>query len=161
MAVEPSLISALKGHGFVHAATTPVGIGARVYRSTNQSIPTGTLTAITFDATRYDTDGLWAAGTPTRLTCTRPGIYLACGGVRFAANGTGGRAVQIGVNGTAYGSSFGPPIAGDATDVQATTVVQVAVGDYVEVFVYQTSGAALDVVRAGAWSPEFALHRLA
>src|SRR5688500_17085346 len=85
---------------FVSLDTTPVNIIARAYRTTNQSIPTGgSPTAIIFDTQRYDTYDMWDAGAPTRLTCTREGMYFSWGGARWASNATGVRALQIRYNG--------------------------------------------------------------
>src|SRR5262245_24116359 len=74
----------------------------RVYRSTAQSIPTGTITAIQFNTVRYDVGPSphWVAGSPTRLTCQVAGTYLIWGAVQYVP-GTGGvvRAGYLFVNG--------------------------------------------------------------
>jgi hypothetical protein len=43
-------------------------IGARVYRNSNQSIANITYTPVSFSTETFDTDAIWDAGSPTRLT---------------------------------------------------------------------------------------------
>jgi len=129
----------------------------RVYRSTAQSIPNGALTTISFDAERWDTDNIHdPAVNPTRLTCRTAGKYLVVVSVEFAGNATGNRQIAFQVNGSAY-SGF-QRTAGDSAANELTTaaVLDLVVGDYVEVVVSQTSGAALNAQSAG-YAPEVAM----
>lgn len=122
----------------------------RVYRNAAQAIPHATWTAVAFNAVRYDNGGQWASGAPTRLTCQLAGTYVISGHCQFAP-GAGGQVRQVllqkngsviigsgGFTLTAVGAS-GYPV------VPTPTVVQLAAGDYVEMLVYQDSGAALNL----------------
>lgn len=151
------------GQYFVSLDTTPVAIGARVYNSAAISIPNSAFTALTFDSERYDTDGLHDTSTNTsRLTCTRGGIYLITAHVVFAANTAGVRYVNIRLNGTTDIASHGGSASNAfETAYSVSTIYQLAVGDYVEVRVFQSSGGALNVNSSGNTSPELAMHRLA
>lgn len=131
----------------------------RVYRSTAQSIASGTATSLIFDTARYDVGPSphWSAGTnPDRLTCQVAGIYVISAALRFgAASGGANRFVWIDLNG---GSSNGGITTGGQTGIawantggpqlSASTVVKLNVGDYVRCVVYQDSGAALNLLNS-------------
>jgi len=131
----------------------------RVYRSTAQSIPNATFTAMSFDTVRYDVGPSphWVAGSPTRLTCQVAGTYAVWAGVQY--NGaTGGytRVAQIYKNGSIYLGSGGvggaASNAGGAPAASNATIVQLSIGDYVEALAYQDSGAALNTYGGSATS---------
>lgn len=136
-------------------------VGARVYNSAAISSNNATLTALTFDTERYDTDGLHSTSSNTgRLTCTRAGKHLIVVNLEFASNATGYRVVHIRLNGTTYiAVDSKMAVNGNATWFSTATIYDLAVGDYVEVVVYQTSGGALNVSAAGNYTPEFMIQR--
>jgi len=123
---------------------------ARVYRSTAQSIPTGTWTAVVHDTVRYDTGGQWSAGNPSRLTAQVAGTYVITGGLLFTASTAGvQRSSGIRLNGANW-LSIGPPLAqtfaaGSGAVSVVATVVQLNAGDYVELMAMQDSGGALNL----------------
>lgn|SRR5215471_2410644 len=126
-------------------------IGARVNRSVVQSIPSNLWTAIIFDRVRWDSSGHWSAANPTRLTCKVAGTYVVVGNVMMSTGGAGTvRYAIVMVNGVV--SSPGPGWVGVggqssptiASNVTVPTVVQLNVGDYVELAVLQDSGGALN-----------------
>jgi hypothetical protein len=138
-------------------------IGARVYNSAAISVNNATATALTFNSERYDTDSIHSTSANTsRLTCTRAGKYVIVGHVAFASNATGLRTVSIRLNGSAtiIAAQNAVPISGDETIFSIATIYDLAVGDYVELYAYQSSGGALNVTAPGPYSPEFAMHRL-
>lgn len=139
--------------------------GARVTHSTAQTISTGTgVTTLAFNTERWDTDTIHDTVTNnSRLTCKTAGKYLIGCHVTFASNATGSRAAFLMLNGTTYiaitrentdtGSGF-------TTCIECTTVYDLAVNDYVECQVQQSSGGNLDVLSAGNFTPEFYMQRL-
>lgn len=145
---------------FVSSETTPVGIRARMYRSTDQSIPNATLTQITFSAARWDTDTLTSGG--TQFTIQRAGAYRITAQVRFAANATGQRIVYIRLNGSTFLAidSRQAVTGGNPTDVTVPAEYELAAGNTVQLYVYQDSGGALNVTSAGNYSPEFSISRI-
>lgn len=72
-----------------------VAVGAHITRGSDQSIASGSSTAISFSAARFDPLGMFAAVLPTRLTCRVSGIYLLVGQVSFNQNATGRRVAII------------------------------------------------------------------
>lgn len=139
-----------------------VAIGCRVYHSVNQAITTATFTALAFNSERFDTDAIHSTVTNNSwLTCTVAGKYLITGQYAFAANATGLRIISIRLNGATYiaEASFAP-VSGTETEVFLTTVYDLAVGDYVELIAYQTSGGNLNVEAIAQTGPVFTMMRL-
>ena len=138
----------------------------RVYNSAVQSILNTTYTSITFDSERWNTD---AAGSmhstltnTSRLTCQSAGIYEIFAHAGFDANATGQRQATFLLNGTLYiGLVQEAPISGSFTFmVEISTQYQLAVSDYVELQLYQSSGGALNNVVAGNYVGEFGMTRI-
>lgn len=151
------------GSAWVPAAPSlalPIALhGCRIYRSTTQSIPDNTVTAVSFNSEHFDTDAYHESVThPTRITVPTglAGYYLLTGYVELDASATGVRSTAIGYNGTRNiaqqdvqgGGSYTPRIT-------LSSVYFLDEGDYVELVVYENSGGALDVHRVADVSPEF------
>lgn len=139
-------------------------VAARVYRSTDQSIPNNTATAVSFDRTRFDGEGMWAAAQPARLTCPASGLYLICGHIAFAQNSTGRRMLTLQVNGSlliAGQSAPGFGTSGHNTLLSAAALWQLEEGDFIEMLAYQSSGSSLAVKCLAAYSPELSMTRIA
>lgn len=126
--------------------TTP---SAKVTHSTTQSIADSTFQALTFDTETFDTDTIHSTGTnPTRLTCKTAGKYIVTGCIAFASNSTGFRIAALKVN---AGANFDnaqrtTALNGTETHLTVSDIFNFAVNDYVELFAYQDSGGALNVV---------------
>lgn len=122
-----------------------------------QSIPTGTITALTLNTETVDTAGGHSTSTlNTRYTVQSgfAGCYLVVVRVGYAANATGRRTAGVSVNGTglqiAQTSVVGT--AAGVTIVNSTYLTDsLNVGDYIEGHALQDSGAALNTL-AGAVS---------
>lgn len=132
---------------------------ALVYNSSSETIPYDTLTAVTFDGEFYDVGGCHSTSSNTsRLTVPagEGGVYSIGACIRFASNAVGTRAVRIKLNGTTY-------IASHLIDVSTAVAHELTVskdyalvaGDYIECFVYQTSGAPLFIEQIGNYAPHF------
>jgi hypothetical protein len=137
-------------------------ITAHVTHSVAQSIATNTGTILAFDTERYDTDGMHDIATNnTRLTAKSPGRYLVWGGVGFGTSTTGYRQGHIVKNGSLGLLAMRIASLADSY-LSIATIATLAVGDYVELQVRQTSGGALDVLKsAGETTPEFGMTRIA
>jgi hypothetical protein len=129
--------------------------GCRVYRSTTQSINTGTLTALSFDTEVVDTDGCWAVGDPTRLYAQRDGYYAAggCWEMVSTQNTVASRIlVLVRVNGTtAVAIGDNHTIANKTAAVGcAVGMIWLSAGDYVEIMALHDEGGARVTVAATA-----------
>jgi len=137
--------------------------GARVHNTSTITLTTATLTVLTFNSERYDTDSYHSTSSNTgRLTAPADGSYFILANVRFAANSIGERRLVLLLNGTtniAY-KLFMPVTTGSVTLEQISTIYQLSAGDYVEVQAYQTSGGNLNVEVTGNYSPEFMIARV-
>lgn len=137
---------------------------AIVFNSAAISITTsGVRQFLTFDSETIDNGDLHSTAANTgRLTAPTAGLYLIGGSVEFAANATGQRELDIRLNGATF-------IVADRENAAAagTTIMSVSrfyrlnAGEYAELGVVQSSGAALNVTRQASWSPEFYMVRLA
>lgn len=126
---------------------------ARAFHSANQSIPNATLTTLAFNSESTDQDGL---GTSTihdnvtnnsRLTCRVAGFYGIVANIVFASNVTGIRLVGLYVNGASVVEVNANTTGGGFDSKLALPyMTALAVNDYVEVYVYQTSTGALNVL---------------
>ena len=165
LAADPTVALGAATKQYVDKSLLPCK--AAVYKSMATSIANNTITFVSFDTVRDDTNlgtsnVFWSSSTPTRLTVTTPGAYLVHATIEFAANATGVRDIGIRVNGSLYISSMrvGAPSSSDTADVECHRVWQFNTGDYVELSVRQTSGGALNLNSTGDYSPEFTLTRL-
>ena len=126
-----------------------------IYKAAAQSIPNITETALTFDSESWDTDTMHDPSTnPSRITTKTAGYYLVKGNVVFTAAAGGRRWAKIYANGSSYiGCPVveGPSVA-DANSYPAlnpSVVLSLSVNSYVELFVYQSSGGALNTYSDG------------
>jgi len=125
----------------------------RVYKAATQSINNNTVTTLTFDSERFDTDSMHESVTnPTRITIPLAGVYAVTVYGDFAPNATGSRILYVYLNGA--GSAMVGGIraqnavaqAGvDTYDSFAMPPTKFAAGDYIEAKCYQNSGGALAI----------------
>jgi hypothetical protein len=133
--------------------STPAFVGCRVTNSIDQSIPNATRTVVTFDTETFDTDGFHSTSTNTgRMTIPsgKAGKYLVTGNVTFATNSTGAREVYLFKNGSFYSQVFAVATSAGSSGNAIPDLVNLAVGDYVELRVEQSSGGSL-AVRGDGW----------
>jgi len=123
--------------------------GAKVKRSVNLSIPNNSWTSLPFNQEDYDNDGIHDNVTnPERLTCNTAGKYLAIAIVAWVPNNTGARGINIRKNQSTLPALFTGATTPNSTQrarLSISTVVDLAVTDYLDIKVYQHSGIALAV----------------
>lgn len=123
---------------------------AQVYRSTAMSLVSGTTPlVVTFDSEAYDTDTMWDAANPTRLQLTTAGLYIVIAHAFFGNYSTPTRHLQMRMN--AAGASGGGTAlpadqvygAGASGSGKVGLVFErvFTAGQYLEMFVFQNSGA--------------------
>jgi hypothetical protein len=136
-------------------------IGCRVYGSANQSITTATLTALSFNTERYDTDVMHDTSTnPSRLIAKTAGKYSIKASVGFAAHATGWRGTWIRINGATYiaGDRDNTIGGADATYMTISGDYNMAVNDYAEIMVEHTAGVSINVIANANVSYEAMMH---
>jgi hypothetical protein len=140
--------------GGVPAWSTPAGppafAGCRIRPTANQSIANLTSTAVVFDSEDYDTDGYHSnTVNNTRMTIPtgKAGYYQMNATVQYDANGTGIRDLWISKNGSA--AALYTSRSGQATNLLSMNITSIfygAVGDYFQIYVFQNSGVALNLL---------------
>lgn len=120
-------------------------LGAKVYRSTAQTITTATDTNIQFDTEVFDQGDLFKSTANTRLTIGVPGVYNVAGYAEFVVNAVGDRVLKILKNGATAVAASGPTPTGPNARVSVAAPMRLAAGDYLQLEVRQTSGGDLDV----------------
>jgi hypothetical protein len=112
---------------------------ARAYLSADQTLAAATLTKIQFNAKSYDPAALFDATTNYRFTVPAgyAGKWLihACVGLYSAGSNTTG-SLQIFVNGSARGYVYFYQPAATLLSPQITDILNLAAGDYVEIYIY-------------------------
>ena len=134
----------------------------RAHSNTNISIPNSTITTIPLNDEVFDTDTMHDNSVnPSRITIKTAGKYLitACAG--FASNATERRVLFIYKNGdTQISTQSANAVSASATILNISTIVDLAVNDYVEMRVFQASGGALDVSYLVGYSPYLSVARV-
>lgn len=137
-------------------------IGARVYKDADQSINSGSWTAIQFNQERWDTDTIHDNVTNnTRLTCTTAGVYVITGSVSMQSNAAALKGIRIILNGATVIAEESTTAAD--TDVftrTITTIYNLSATDYVELQVYHNTGVARNALYLANYSPEFMMHKI-
>ena len=137
--------------GVVFCATPP---SCRANRTATQSIADITATAVSFTAAdSWDTDSFHSTvSNQSRLTVPSGlgGKYLIVASANWANNSTGWRDLSIRANGSTNlaAARVGTGTANPYAISTITTVEQLAAGTYIEVTIWQNSGAALDITAA-------------
>jgi hypothetical protein len=126
---------------------------ARVYRTSAQSIPSGAATMVLFDAERYDVGGCHSTVSNTsRLTVPSggDGLYVMGANLLLAAAAGGARQCGLRINGSVFlGITSAVPETIYGNYFAISTEYELAAGDYVEVFVFQDTGAAVNLAATG------------
>jgi hypothetical protein len=149
-AVQPAALAVMP------AAIVTTGAGVAVANQNGRTVP--------FDTEESDTAGLHDPAAPTRLTAPIGGRYLATASVTWQASAGGGRRTFVRL-GHAGDPSAGELVAGvaeppepDGTSSQAVAaIVDLAAGDFVELGVFQNSGASLNLIPNGTHIPALTL----
>ena len=101
-------------------------------------ISTATFTKVTFDAELWDTNANFAA---SRFTPTAAGYYQINAAVQLSAPAPG--FLSIYKNGSEYKRGSWPAATGGAQDFTVSGQVKLAASDYVEIYIFQSSGGDL------------------
>jgi hypothetical protein len=138
----------------------------RLKRTTDQAVATSTHTAISWNLVEYETENMWTATLPTRVTPSTPGWYVGHAGFSFATSTTGYREMNVRVNGDNNTNVIRHK--SDATTgtftVKGLPFLASFNGttDYIEVTIWQNTGASLSTTSiAYETYPELTLRWLA
>jgi hypothetical protein len=132
---------------------------AVMFNTTNQSIPNETHTAVAFDGEFDDSDGAHDTATNnTRFTAPYTGEYLCVAAIPFTQNAVAHKVeLNFRRNGTDWftGTAQMKTSANITLIANATSLVYLAAGDYVEAVVWHNYGSALAIDAAYKAGPNF------
>jgi hypothetical protein len=133
------LPEALRFHGF------------RVYRNSTQSIANVTPTAISWDSTDYDTDGIVSTPFTTITLLPEVRFVRVWAAVRWTSNSTGLRYIQLKVGTVLTLLDYENPVVGAGTTHHIVTppLAYDAATDTISVEAYQASGGNLNLGGSG------------
>lgn len=122
--------------------------GALVYKSSAQTIPATTYTAITFNAEEYDTDSIHDNATNNSRLTVPSGITRArLSGQCYWSTNVPNYECRLYINGSWAGNALVSTelLSGAQNMAFASPVLSVSAGDYFEFYVYTDSGIGADV----------------
>ncbi len=134
--------------GMKWAASGSTFVGCQISNSNESvSIANATDTKVAMDVEILDTDAFHDTSTNnTRITIPagKAGVYKITGSAFFSGNGSGQRQAMIYKNNVEVKRAFTPAYSGGNHGIYVSAVVSLAVSDYVEFVIRQTSGGALN-----------------
>jgi hypothetical protein len=129
------------------ASSTPTFVGWSIRRDTNVNITNDTATQVSFNDETLDSHSFHSTTVnPSRVTIPSnyAGKYLVFFNAGWAANSTGYRQSLLYKNGSGWGNlQTGPANATVSNYILGEMIIDLAVGDYLEVYVRQNSGGTL------------------
>jgi hypothetical protein len=123
------------------APTAPAFVGCLLTNAGSQTIAYNSATELLFDTERIDTDGFHSTSSNTgRITIPsgKGGKYLVHYRAAFAANTTGDRGYYLYKNGSTIDAGYTGGMASGVTDNHYSTILDLAVGDYLQFYLLQT-----------------------
>lgn len=133
--------------GLTFLKDRPLFIGQQ---QTGQSIANGTWAVVTFDTEIVDTYGGHSTVSNTsRYTCQMAGWYRVTGRTAFNGNPTGSRGARVHINGNYIIGAATLLGSGTLNGVpEVNHILQLAVGDYIEIGAGHNCGSALSTIYA-------------
>jgi hypothetical protein len=126
-------------------------VGAKATANASTSATNGTWVAIAFQTEDFDTDGFHSTSTNTSRITIPSGkagkyLFIGAGGLTGAGGGTGRRFLTLYKNGSQIAATQQEFTASSLAvmQLQTTAILDLAVSDYIELYILQTSGSAIN-----------------
>jgi len=122
---------------------------ARVTRGASFTIA-GVVIVVSFDTEVFDTGEMWAAGDPTRMYATIPGVYAISAGADFQPNGTAGTRYILVEHSVSSDIGMRSLITdgGGQAYLNTADTFKMQAGESMRLLVFQTSGVNQTVLSA-------------
>ena len=128
-------------NGLIHTTTLGPAFFAR--NNNSQSLSNGTTNKVQFDNEIFDTDSCYAPSTNYRFTPNLAGLYLIRANVQIGGSMTGTMGLNIYKNGSRFVNMDRNMSGSGGQSICLTSLIPFnGSSDYVEVFVFQSSGAS-------------------
>lgn len=136
--------------GFARSVSAPIMKmgGARVSRSTDQTLTTATDTPIVYDTVMYDDSGFFVSPDSIVIPPGMSGRYALSAGICFDINSTGNRMVSVNLNGSNIFSQRTAAFATNSGGLTISYTLNLVAGDVIKVYAYQSSGGDLSLKAA-------------
>ena len=121
--------------------------GARVRKNASQNVASAVVTALTWQVADRDTDGIFSAGAPTRLTVPSGVTKVRIGGAaRFSATHSGLNQLTMYRNGAWFHGAAALTLGGGSQDMTFwSDVIDVTPGQFFEMIFWHNRGVDLAV----------------
>jgi len=130
-------------------SSTVTFVGSRVTNSSAQSTTNATEKTLNWDTETFDTDAFHSTSTNTNrftIPSGKAGYYRYSSILNWTdANGTGRRLGVFRVNGSVVKDFEYTPGSSNTLALFGSNISYLAVGDYVDIYAYQTSGSSLNI----------------
>jgi len=160
LVISVVIISVLDSTG-VCAVNNEFNVGCKVSRNYNQEINNVAATKILFNVEVVDTDNMFDLSEPGRINIVADGVYSIHFNVEWTdAVITGYRWMAINKNGGSIGfTAYEEPGSGVISIMEMDHIVPMVEGDYIEAYVYQTTGVVREIRGNAIESPVLAVQR--
>lgn len=144
------------------ADTKHLRLFCSVYNNAAQVIPTGVLTALTYNTRIFNYGNMFDPANPTYITIPYDGRYTLKAMARFAINAVGSRQLVFhNITKAIFPDSLWVPTNGAVpTDLSISLTDFFYAGDRISVEVLQDSGGNLNINNVGTISPSLKVHGL-
>jgi len=123
-----------------------------------QSVNDSSDTLVTWESEEYDPEGMFTStDSTTRITVPYTGAYLVVANMLFAADADGFRYVRIYLNGVIKAQEFQPGNGTGGNHFGTTVIYPATAGQYFEVSVEHSAGAALNIGGASNYQSNFSV----
>lgn len=152
---------ALPAGSLTHAVLAVPNVQLR--HSLNHTVLPATETALAFDGEDADTDAMHSTATNNSIiTFNTPGTYLISGHVAWEGVVGGTRQLYLKRNGTdVLARTLNDDLGGNPVGQSISRKLDVVAGQYVQLFVYQTSGTNININTDNIGTPIFSAVRIA
>lgn len=145
-----------------HASQLPNTEACRVKRTGAYNIGNATWTPIPWQAEEFDTDIMWAPADPTKVRARTAGKYAVHACFGFSGDSAGDYHVALVFNAALHiAREYHVFHAGEALMHSLSTIWDFATpDDYVELWIFQSSGSSKSCLFEDPYLPHLAMHRL-
>jgi len=136
----------------------------RLVRTANSAnLTTNAWNAVAWQVAQADTDGMWAAGTPDRMTVKTAGKYvLTCGVAITPGDQVNNRHLAFRKNGATFlrRVRYEMPSLTNTPEMDIAQTLDLAVNDYVQAMVWPGNATTAQIYFEADWAPSFEAVRV-